>query len=489
MRKIIIFAFVYVLLLANFGTTATSDDNGHSHCSAEGKCTLDEDAHLHEASAEHEQTSRYLRDSAPLIPEGKEPILIWWTNDLFPHDRQQKNHHIVCEKGSCITSIDRGLQNDPATRGFIFYGTDLRADDLPLPRRPWDEWAIFHEESPKNNWMLTYEDALVLFNHTATFRRESDYPLSTHYIKDLNDWTDTPAVPIQKKNRLQKEKGLAPIVYVQSDCHTPSDRERYIKELMKHIDIDSYGRCLNNRKMPAEIDGFLKLHDPAYYEFLAQYKFNVAFENAICNDYMTEKLFRPFQVGAVPIVMGSPVAKDWMPNERSGIFVSDFSDPKELAEFLKHLNSNDAEYAKFLEYKDPKRITNEFLHKSLRERPWRVLGEWDKVNFGHRMYAGFECHVCDRVIERQEALRAHQKDPNRNPPPPPRFANKEHLECPEPTISIATTERVNKSVNFWEGLYEARALKQMVLAGETNSTKFISKYLKRRTDKYDKWIE
>lgn len=124
-------------------------------------CLLLSSAHLHEASAEHEQTSRYLRDSAPLIPEGKEPILIWWTNDLFPHDRQQKNHHIVCEKGSCITSIDRGLQNDPATRGFIFYGTDLRADDLPLPRRPWDEWAIFHEESPKNNWMLTYEDALV----------------------------------------------------------------------------------------------------------------------------------------------------------------------------------------------------------------------------------------------------------------------------------------------------------------------------------------
>lgn len=35
-----------VLLLANFGTTATSDDNGHSHCSAEGKCTLDEDGEL-----------------------------------------------------------------------------------------------------------------------------------------------------------------------------------------------------------------------------------------------------------------------------------------------------------------------------------------------------------------------------------------------------------------------------------------------------------
>jgi len=487
----VIFVFLYALVpFGKFETATNVESDSQSHCSAEGKCSLEKEANPHDSETltEQEHQSRYSKDSVPLIPVGEKPILIWWTKDLFPHDRRQKNYEISCNKGACITSIDRGLKNDPATRGFIFYGTDLRADDLPLPRRPWDEWALFHEESPKNNWMLTFEDALVLFNHTATFRRESDYPLSTHYIKDLADWTETPAVPIEEKNRLQKEESLAPIIYVQSDCHTPSDRERYVKELMKYIEIDSYGRCLNNRKMPEEIDGFLKLQSPDYYKFLAQYKFNIAFENAVCNDYMTEKLFRPFEVGAVPIVMGSPLAKDWMPNERSGIFVNDFKHPRELAEFIRHLNSNDDEYEKYMAYKDPKHITNEFLHKALKERPWRVLGEWDKVNFGHRMYAGFECHVCDRVIERQEALRAHHLDPSRNPPPPPRTASKEHLACPEPTVSIATDERVNKSVNFWEGLYEARALKKMLLAGETDTTKFLSKYLKRLTDKYDQWV-
>ena len=288
--------------------------------------------------------------------------------------------------------------------------------------------------------------------------------------------------------RLQNKKGLAPIVYVQSDCYTPSDRETYMKEMMKHINVDSYGRCVNNRKMPDEINGFIKLHSPEYYKFLAQYKFNIAFENAICNDYMTEKLFRPFEVGAIPVVMGSPVVKDWMPNEKSAIFVNDFKHPKDLAEFIKYLNSNDTEYSEYMKYKDPKQITNKFLHKMLEEGPWLVLGEWDKVNFGHRMYADFECHICDRVIERQETLRAHKSDPTKHPPPPPRMATKEHLECPEPTVSTETGKKVNKSLNYWEGLYKARALKQMLLAGETNATKFQSKYLKRLTDKYDKWI-
>lgn len=471
-------------------TAAKEENSDRAHCAADGKCFLNEEDNTHQADTitEHAHKSLYTKNSVPLIPEGKKPILLWWTQDLFPHDRSQSNHEITCKKGTCITSIDRSLKNDAATRAFIFYGTDLRADDLPLPRRPWDEWALFHEESPKNNWMLTFEDALVLFNHTATFRRESDYPLSTHFIKDLKDWTETPAVSITEKNRLQKEKGLAPIVYVQSDCYTPSDRERYVKELMRYIDIDSYGQCLNNRKMPDDINGFLKLHSSEYYKFLAQYKFNIAFENAVCNDYMTEKLFRPFEVGAVPIVMGSPAAKDWMPNEKSAVFVNDFKHPKDLADFVKYLNANDDEYAQYMRYKDPKHITNEFLLKMVEERPWRVLGEWDKINFGHRMYANFECHVCDRVIERQEALRAHKLAPEKNPPPPPRMAKRDHLECPEPTISLATKERVNKSVNYWEGFYEARALKTMLLAGETNATKFQSKYLKRLTDKYDKWV-
>ena len=44
-------------------------------------------------------------------------------------------------------------------------------------------------------------------------------------------------------------------------------------------------------------DGLMKL--------LAQYKFTIVAENAICDDYMTEKLWRAFTVGSVPIIIGS----------------------------------------------------------------------------------------------------------------------------------------------------------------------------------------
>ena len=45
-------------------------------------------------------------------------------------------------------------------------------------------------------------------------------------------------------------------------------------------------------------------HD--FYNILAKYKFTFATENAVCDDYITEKFWRSFHVGSVPIVFGSP---------------------------------------------------------------------------------------------------------------------------------------------------------------------------------------
>lgn len=43
-----------------------------------------------------------------------------------------------------------------------------------------------------------------------------------------------------------------------------------------------------------------------FLHFVAQYKFTIAFENAVCEDYITEKLWRPLTVGSIPIYLGSP---------------------------------------------------------------------------------------------------------------------------------------------------------------------------------------
>ena len=75
-----------------------------------------------------------------------------------------------------------------------------------------------------------------MFNHTATFKRHSDVPLTTQWLTSIDDLLDsTYVIDVKEKTQLQKDENLAPIIYIQSDCNTPSDRDSYIKQLMNLI--------------------------------------------------------------------------------------------------------------------------------------------------------------------------------------------------------------------------------------------------------------
>ncbi len=41
-----------------------------------------------------------------------------------------------------------------------------------------------------------------------------------------------------------------------------------------------------------------------FLKLLAKYKFVIAIENAVCDDYLTEKLWRTLQLGSVPLYLG-----------------------------------------------------------------------------------------------------------------------------------------------------------------------------------------
>ena len=51
------------------------------------------------------------------------------------------------------------------------------------------------------------------------------------------------------------------------------------------------------------------MNDEEFLRLIASYKFTLSFENAVGDDYITEKLWRPLVVGSVPVYMGSPSVK------------------------------------------------------------------------------------------------------------------------------------------------------------------------------------
>ncbi|XP_041485656.1 alpha-(1,3)-fucosyltransferase 10-like [Lytechinus variegatus] len=371
------------------------------------------------------------------------PIIIWWTP--FTGQRGQVTK---CGNNQCFFTIDRHFQHHPNTSAFMFYGTDFKPDDVPVPRKRQHEWALFHEESPKNNYILSHPECLTLFNHTATFKRVSDYPITTQYLKSIEDLESRKYLKTLEE---KKQAGLAPVAYVQSDCNPPSDRDSYVKELMKHIRVDSYGACLHNKPLPQELTDPLTMFKSNFFEIMSKYKFTLAFENALCEDYVTEKLWRPLILGSVPVYRGSPTVRDWLPDNNSAVVVDDYRSPKELADHLKYLDGNDEAYKKLLNFKKVG-VTNPHLLSVMKDREWGV-NDYTQPNF----IDGFECLVCNRLHENLKARREGKSET-------PHIASPDHYTCPRP---VAFSPESYNSIQLYVELHDehikrAKALRQLI---------------------------
>ena len=381
------------------------------------------------------------------------PIVVWWT----PFTAYKRIIH-ECGAGKCLFTHSHTELDNPQTQAFMFYGTSLHDwNDLPLPRKERHLWALLHEESPKNNWVLAHEEGMKLFNVTATCSRYSNFPLVTQFLETLEKLTNTPPVPTSQKSK----GGVGLVIYLQSGCNPPSDRDTYVKELMKYVKVDSYGRCLHNKDLPEHLLNPITFSSWEVQQLQAKYKFSISFENAICEDYITEKFWRPLVAGSVPIVRGSPTVLDWAPDVERSIIVADhFSTPKDLADYLLYLDQNDEEYEKYLEFKRSG-VTNKRLLDHMTNRGWYVSLSFDPNNPPRSpdFITGFECFVCNtlhkRLSQSKEGL-----------PLPAMVANHQHYSCPIPIPSLVKdgedvqeemsklSEEARSSLRYWR--YTAR---------------------------------
>ena len=124
-------------------------------------------------------------------------------------------------------------------------------------------------------------------------------------------------------------------------------RINYLTELMKHVHVDQWGKCLKNT--PGD---FWKtrqgLFEKAKLELLEKhpYKFLIAFENIIDGDYITEKIYHGYLSRSIPIFHGDKAVFDLVPSKSSLIYANDYT-PEELAELIKRIDSNDTLYSQY----------------------------------------------------------------------------------------------------------------------------------------------
>jgi len=120
-------------------------------------------------------------------------------------------------------------------------------------------------------------------------------------------------------------------------------REHFFHALNRLRKVDSAGRALNNTgyRLPPGDRYQVKV------DWLASYRFNIAFENTRRAGWCTEKLVDPLHVNTIPIYWGDPRAKEFF-NPESFICRDDFSSDHELAEYVLHVDDTPELYAKYI---------------------------------------------------------------------------------------------------------------------------------------------
>ena len=178
---------------------------------------------------------------------------------------------LKCPVDTCVLT---GSRSDLTTADAIMFKDHF---SMPAHRRdPRQVWIMYMLECPLHTQNFNHKD---VFNWTATYRHDSD--IVAPYEKWVYFDDNIRQKPQEINYAANKTKQVAWFV---SNCGARNNRLQFAKELSKYINVDIYGAC-GDKRCP-------RSNARKCFDMLNKdYKFYLAFENANCRDYISEKFF------------------------------------------------------------------------------------------------------------------------------------------------------------------------------------------------------
>ncbi|XP_053634269.1 4-galactosyl-N-acetylglucosaminide 3-alpha-L-fucosyltransferase FUT6 isoform X2 [Cherax quadricarinatus] len=301
---------------------------------------------------------------------GKVPSFLLWSEPLNIDFWLSQLNHLT--RGLCPLPCDFtfNVSQMSSVDAVVVYLRGVSSRDHLLaelaPRDPTQPWIVSSFEAPPLANSIHHTDYRTLggiFNRTMLYRRDADVVVPHGFIVRRDEASLLPkswhVPPVQHPGNFHTRKMVVAFI---SNCHAKSDRLEYIRALKKYITVDIFGKCgnlkcgrslyVNHRYDPTK-DRCLKMAGE-------RYLFYLAFENSLCTDYVTEKLYNLMYYPMVPVVLGAANYSAAMP-PNSYIDARQYT-PRELATKLKVLARNPQKYQKYLawrQYYQPSTIGGE----------------------------------------------------------------------------------------------------------------------------------
>lgn len=299
---------------------------------------------------------------------GTKVILLW--NEFFEYENwklpsnwlgPQDFEKWQCPVSNCILTTNRTfLQSTHLYNAVLFHAASIFPVlyAKPFVRSPDQLYVFVAQESPATTKHYLGDES-YFYNLTMSYRLDSDILFAYGYFREIG--SNNIVAPNLKPNWLEPnmtysnerlfkivERKTKTAAWFVSNCNTLSSREDLVRDIQMFMDVDIYGKCgnLTCTRYSPECDGILN----------NEYKFYFSFENALCKDYVTEKVFEQMERNIIPVVFGGANYDKFMP-PHSYVDVEQFSDVRSLVEFLEWLGSSPQEYVKYFWWKEHYELT------------------------------------------------------------------------------------------------------------------------------------
>lgn len=212
-----------------------------------------------------------------------------------------------------VTRDEMYLNNTHDFDAILFLGSELSQLPIVPSVRYDDQKYVFvsvgsavTEPVPKVfnaffNWTWTYKlDSDIRSNDVVVRNKKNEIIGPAWEIKWIKHNKMKPINQIVKK-KLETKRIAA--IWFASNCNTSSKREDYISQLQKEL-LFEYKLDLRKCGICGEYTCSTEKNDYCLSKVESDYYFYLAFENAVCEDFVTERAVNALQHYTVPIVYG-----------------------------------------------------------------------------------------------------------------------------------------------------------------------------------------
>ena len=273
-------------------------------------------------------------------------MLRGWTNYRDPSDLPNQVS-CVDQKYVCNVKATGARFPDSTSNVAMFHALGLLENP---PRKPNGQLWIFRTgESQRSLTANHMENWNGLFNYTFDFGQNATALFYAHNYTKLAH-VQARNFSAEKLQRLGK-KFLEPrVLWPVSNCASSgpfkvqSARAEYAYDLSQFVDLVVYSKPYSNCRKNCILQSLITNKARGKERPKLEFTFYLSFENSLCKNYITEKLWNILLGNnlIIPVVMGGLSTKDYesIAPPNSFIDVRNFTSPKDLAQHLRFVAGN-----------------------------------------------------------------------------------------------------------------------------------------------------